>query len=108
MRPDPLAAPLAAVIADDLTGALDSVVPFADAGLRCVVATAPAHLAQALGQGAQVIAVSTGSRDLPAGQAALGGKIRMQSFVADHCGLKKNSCRKPDSTNGSCSSSVAS
>lgn len=70
MRPDPLAAPLAAVIADDLTGALDSVVPFADAGLRCVVATAPAHLAQALGQGAQVIAVSTGSRDLPAGQAA--------------------------------------
>ncbi|MEO8242804.1 MAG: four-carbon acid sugar kinase family protein [bacterium] len=53
-----------AVVADDLTGALDAVAPFANAGLRCVVATGPSHLAAALAQAADILAVSTGSREL--------------------------------------------
>lgn len=53
-----------ALIADDLTGALDSVVVFANAGLRCVVATSFDHLQAALDQQPDVIAVSTNSRDL--------------------------------------------
>lgn len=60
-----------AVIADDLTGALDAVVAFANAGLRCVVATTPAHLHAALDHRPEVIAVSTNSRALPGPQAAL-------------------------------------
>ena len=60
-----------AVIADDLTGALDAVVAFANAGLRCVVATSPAHLHAALDQRPEVIAVSTNSRAMPAAGAAL-------------------------------------
>lgn len=62
--------PSVAVIADDLTGALDATVPFANAGLRCVVATAPLHLEAALRQGADVVAVSTNSRDLSGPVAA--------------------------------------
>lgn len=59
-----------AVIADDLTGALDAVAPFADAGLRTVVATSPADLQAALDQGPEVIGVSTNSRALPGPEAA--------------------------------------
>jgi uncharacterized protein YgbK (DUF1537 family) len=56
-----------AVVADDLTGALDAVAPFANAGLSVLVATAPAHLALALS--AQVIGVSTNSREISALEA---------------------------------------
>jgi D-threonate/D-erythronate kinase len=58
------------IVADDLTGALDASSPFALAGLRCVAATGPAHLAEALLQGADVVAVSTNSRELPEAEAA--------------------------------------
>ena len=61
--------PKIAMIADDLTGALDSVVTFANVGLRCVVATAPAHLQAALEQQPEVVAVSTNSRDLSMAEA---------------------------------------
>lgn len=56
--------PRIAVIADDLTGALDAVAPFAQAGLRCFVATGPDRMAAALLHEPQVVAVSTNSRDL--------------------------------------------
>ncbi len=62
--------PQIAVIADDLTGALDAVVAFADVGLRSVVATAPLHLQAALDHNPEVISVSTNSRDLSAAKAA--------------------------------------
>lgn len=52
-----------AVIADDLTGALDAGAPFADRGLRVRVATDVAALADAL-DGAEVVAVSTRSREI--------------------------------------------
>ncbi len=51
------------IIADDLTGALDSAVPFASAGVRTVVARRPADIDTAIATGAHVIAVSTASRE---------------------------------------------
>jgi D-threonate/D-erythronate kinase len=60
-----------AMIADDLTGALDAVVVFANVGLRCVVATSPAHVQAAMDQRPDVIAISTNSRDLSGADAAL-------------------------------------
>lgn len=57
------------IIADDLTGALDSSVAFAERGLRVVVALTPDHLPQARAQNPDVIAVSTGSREMQAVEA---------------------------------------
>lgn len=62
--------PKLALIADDLTGALDAVAAFANAGLRCVVATGPAHVQAALDEHPEVIAISTNTRGLSAAQAA--------------------------------------
>ena len=59
-----------AIIADDLTGALDTSVGFATVGLSVVVATTPAGLAAALAATPDVIAVNTASRDLPSDEAA--------------------------------------
>lgn len=59
-----------ALIADDLTGALDSAAPFALAGCRTLVATGPDHLAATLAKGAEVVAVSLGSRELSQDRAA--------------------------------------
>lgn len=53
------------IIADDLTGALDSSVAFSERGLRTVCALSTDQLAGALKTGADVIAVSTGSREVP-------------------------------------------
>lgn len=53
-----------AIIADDLTGALDSAAPFALRGLRSVVALTPGALPDALARGADIVAVSTDSREL--------------------------------------------
>lgn len=55
-----------AIIADDLTGALDSAAPFAARGLRTVVALSPAALPDALATDAAIVAVSTDSRDVAA------------------------------------------
>lgn len=63
------ATPTLLIIADDLTGALDASVPFCGAGGRVVVAVKPAALAQALASGADVVALSTRTRELPAAQA---------------------------------------
>lgn len=53
-----------AIIADDLTGALDSAAPFAMRGERTMVAVTPHALKDVLATGAPVIAVSTDSREL--------------------------------------------
>ena len=52
-----------AIIADDLTGALDAAAPFAMRGIRTVVALTPSDLPAALATGARVIGVSTDSRE---------------------------------------------
>ncbi len=51
------------IIADDLTGALDSVVAFANRGLRSVVLRHPAAMRGFDFSSVDVVAVSTGSRD---------------------------------------------
>ncbi|WP_185961177.1 four-carbon acid sugar kinase family protein [Telmatospirillum sp. J64-1] len=51
------------IVADDLTGALDSSVPFAERGLRVLVALRPDGIAEAMRQEPDILAVSTGSRE---------------------------------------------
>ena len=51
------------IIADDLTGALDSAVTFTGAGLRCVVARRPGDVAAAARRRPDVLSVSTASRE---------------------------------------------
>ncbi|MEP9375705.1 four-carbon acid sugar kinase family protein [Aquabacter sp. CN5-332] len=66
-RQQPLAV---AIIADDLSGALDSTAPFAGRGLFCAVAVTAGDIGEALATGASVVAVNTASRHLPAPEAA--------------------------------------
>jgi D-threonate/D-erythronate kinase len=54
-----------AIIADDLTGALDTATPFIAAGLRVAVAITLDGIAAALATGADIVAVNTASRALP-------------------------------------------
>lgn len=58
-----------ALIADDLSGALDSTAPFAAAGFSCAVAVSAEDLEQALAGDAAVVAVNTASRHLSATEA---------------------------------------
>ena len=53
-----------AIIADDLTGALDAAAPFAMRGIHTVVATNVGALPEAIGTGATVVGVSTNSREI--------------------------------------------
>lgn len=76
--PVPLTHPILAIIADDLTGALDAAAPFAGRGLSVEVALHPEALPSAVATGAQVISVSTGSRDGSTGQA----RVAMDKVVA--------------------------
>ena len=52
------------IVADDLTGALDSSVAFADRGLKVLCALSVSELPAAMSEGADVVAVSTGSREI--------------------------------------------
>jgi uncharacterized protein YgbK (DUF1537 family) len=61
--------PELAIIADDLTGALDAAAPFAMHSIATAVALNPAALGEAIAGGARVIGVSTDSRDLPPAEA---------------------------------------
>jgi len=58
-----------AILADDLTGALDAAVPFAAGQMRVVVATRPEAAARAAASGAPVIAVALNSREGSADEA---------------------------------------
>ncbi|WP_146586025.1 four-carbon acid sugar kinase family protein [Puniceibacterium confluentis] len=75
------------LIADDLTGALDSAAAFAVRGLRVRVATEPRHLGAALDDPSlQIIAVATSTRELTPGAAA--GIIRdMAAEIAAFDGI---------------------
>jgi D-threonate/D-erythronate kinase len=57
------------IIADDLTGALDSVAPFAALGLVCAVALTPDDLTKALLDAPDVLAINLGSREIGAKRA---------------------------------------
>lgn len=58
-----------AIIADDLTGALDAAAPFAGRGLSVRVALSPELAARAVAEGADIVAISTQSRDGSEAQA---------------------------------------
>lgn len=53
------------IIADDLTGALDTAAPFSSVGLKTIVAPFRTDLPAAISAKPDVLAVSSGSRDLP-------------------------------------------
>ena len=54
-----------AIVADDLTGALDASAPFAARGISTVVALGLDDLGPAFASGADVVGVSTDSREIP-------------------------------------------
>lgn len=58
-----------AIIADDLTGALDTAAPFASRGLHCEVALTVDAIGQALSLDPAVLAIDIGSRELTPGGA---------------------------------------
>ncbi len=73
-----------AVIADDLTGALDSSTPFTLAGLNVVVATRPDGVAAALAQAPDVIVVNSVTRaESPMFAAAVVTRISAQLAAAN-------------------------
>lgn len=90
------------IVADDLTGALDSAVTLANAGLRCVVARRPHDIADALEGRPDVLAVSTASRETTpaAAQAAVAAVFdripqvppvvfkKVDSRLKGHCGAE--------------------
>jgi D-threonate/D-erythronate kinase len=59
-----------AIIADDLTGALDTAAPIAGRGTTAVVALAPEALEDVLSQNADAVAVNTLTRHVPPDAAA--------------------------------------
>jgi len=58
-----------AVVADDLTGALDASAPFAARGLATMVALRPEALPLCLDEGPEIIGVSTNTREIDAEEA---------------------------------------
>ncbi len=76
------AAPRLAVVADDLTGALDAAAPFAGRGLKVELATDPAAIAQAVADGAEVIAITTASREIPAADATAAVRAAIAALPA--------------------------
>lgn len=78
-----------AIIADDLTGALDAAAPFAVRGIRTVVALSPAALPAALATGARVIGVSTDSRDLAPEAATKAVRLAISLLPAGTALFKK-------------------
>lgn len=67
--PNHISKPSLAIIADDLTGALDASAPFAGRGLWVEVALNPDAVTDAVASGADVIAISTCSREIAAAAA---------------------------------------
>jgi uncharacterized protein YgbK (DUF1537 family) len=57
------------IVADDLTGALDTAAPFAARGLHVEVALTPAALGTALAQSPDVVSINLASREKPADEA---------------------------------------
>lgn len=55
----------AVLIADDLTGSLDSIAPFASLGMTCVTAVSLDALGGALALSPEILSVNLGTRELP-------------------------------------------
>jgi D-threonate/D-erythronate kinase len=64
-----MSALITVLIADDLTGSLDSIAPFAMLGMDCVSAVSLDALGSALALSPQVLSVNLGTRELPPNEA---------------------------------------
>lgn len=71
-----------AIIADDLTGALDTGTPFVDAGLSVAVAIEVEAISDALMTGCEVVVVNTASRALPEEEAAGRVSVAAKALLA--------------------------
>lgn len=71
-----------AIIADDLTGALDTGTPFVEAGLSVAVAIEIEAIAQAIAAGCEVVVVNTASRALQEEEAARRVGLAANAFLA--------------------------
>jgi D-threonate/D-erythronate kinase len=60
---------IAVLIADDLTGSLDSIAPFAALGMACVTAVSPDAIGPALALAPEVLSVNLGTREVRPDQA---------------------------------------
>ena len=77
-----MTAPRAILIADDLTGSLDSIAPFAVQGMTCVTAVSTEAIASALLHAPDVIAVNLGTREAPAEEAATRAIAATRALIA--------------------------
>lgn len=71
------------ILADDLTGALDAAAPFAGRGMTVTVALRPASAATAVATGAEVVAISTCSREIGAADAQAAVAEAVAALPAD-------------------------
>lgn len=71
-----------AIIADDLTGSLDTGTPFVEAGLSVAVAIDVEAAGKALETGAEVVVVNTASRGLPEVEAAARVRVVAETLRA--------------------------
>nr|WP_321525639.1 four-carbon acid sugar kinase family protein [uncultured Cohaesibacter sp.] len=85
------------VVADDLTGALDSSVAFAERGLNVLCALSLSELNAAMEGGADVVAVSTGSREIERDEAVERVKSVLDAIKAHVRGEKVRIFKKVDS-----------
>ena len=69
-----------AIIADDLTGALDTLVPFAGAGFMTAAAVHVGAIEEALATSAEIVAVSTASRALSAQMAHAAARLAAEAL----------------------------
>ncbi|ATN37568.1 hypothetical protein ACO34A_27745 (plasmid) [Rhizobium sp. ACO-34A] len=77
---EPVGEPKLCIIADDLTGALDSGAPFAGRGMSTAVAFEPEAVGEALATGAEIIAVSTRSREIEPEKAAAAVRVVLKQL----------------------------
>ena len=71
------------ILADDLTGALDTAAPFAARGLHVEVALLPDAVRTALAEGPDVLSVNLASRELSAGDARRATETVLAALPAD-------------------------
>lgn len=77
------------IIADDLTGALDSAAPFAARGLHTEIALTPDAVKSGLLQAPQVLSINLASREKPAGDAFRALHQVMETLPSDVTLFKK-------------------
>lgn len=77
------------IVADDLTGALDSAAPFAAHGYSVAVVTHQSALGEAVASGADVVAVTTRSREIEPQEAASRVALAQKERVSHMALFKK-------------------